>query len=223
MSNVAGGQFPLDGSHVGGFTYPFVRGHCACKKPEREIENMMPKQTKVTKPLTAQPNGTRPAVASRIEKKPAAPQPQTKMAALPNEPVRSTSSVTSPKPSTASAATSPKTSVPSVPSSALKPSKGDAVAKKADAPGQTANATFVLHAPQAKHVSVSGDFNKWSPDAAPMKRRSDGRWETALLLRPGRYQYKFVADGQWLHDPNARESVPNVHGSLNSVIDIPSA
>src|SRR5262245_42518175 len=128
---------------------------------------MMPKQTKVLKPLTPEPNVTRPAVASRIEKKPAAPQPQTKMAALPNEPVRSTSSVTLPKPSSAS----PKTSVPSISSSGSKPSKGDAVAKKADAPSQTANATFVLHAPLAKHVSVSGDFNKWSPDAAPMKRR----------------------------------------------------
>jgi 1,4-alpha-glucan branching enzyme len=53
-----------------------------------------------------------------------------------------------------------------------------------------------------------------------MKRRGDGQWETTLALEPGRYQYKFVVDGKWTHDPNARENVTNEHGSLNSVIEI---
>ena len=53
-----------------------------------------------------------------------------------------------------------------------------------------------------------------------MKHREGGRWEVPLALRPGRYQYKFVVDGQWLHDPNARENLPNQHGSLNSVIQV---
>jgi len=41
-----------------------------------------------------------------------------------------------------------------------------------------------------------------------------------IAVRPGRYQYKFVADGQWLHDPKAQENVPDPHGSLNSVIEV---
>lgn len=55
-----------------------------------------------------------------------------------------------------------------------------------------------------------------------MKVKEGGRWETTLSLRPGKYQYKFVADGQWIHDPNARENVPNAHGSLNSVVEVRS-
>jgi 1,4-alpha-glucan branching enzyme len=85
---------------------------------------------------------------------------------------------------------------------------------------ETVNAAFVLNAPQARQVSICGDFNDWKPQATPMKRQEGGRWGATLVLRPGRYQYKFVADGQWMHDPNARENVPNEHGSLNSVIEI---
>ncbi len=80
----------------------------------------------------------------------------------------------------------------------------------------------MFHAPKAARVSVCGDFNRWSPEASPLKQQQDGRWHTTLALKPGRYQYKFVADGQWLHDPQAKENVPNVHGSLNSVIEVRS-
>jgi 1,4-alpha-glucan branching enzyme len=81
-------------------------------------------------------------------------------------------------------------------------------------------AIFAFHAPDAQRVCLCGEFNEWSPEAAPMSRQGDGKWETALLLPPGRYQYKFFADGQWLTDPNAPESVPNIHGSLNSVLEV---
>ena len=35
---------------------------------------------------------------------------------------------------------------------------------------------FLFFAPQAKHVSIIGDFNNWSPNANPMKRQPDGGW-----------------------------------------------
>jgi 1,4-alpha-glucan branching enzyme len=78
--------------------------------------------------------------------------------------------------------------------------------------------SFVLIQPNAKHVAVSGDFNGWSADATPMRRQGAGRWETTLALEPGRYEYKFLVDGDWIPDPLARENVPNQHGSLNSVV-----
>jgi hypothetical protein len=53
-----------------------------------------------------------------------------------------------------------------------------------------------------------------------MVRREGGVWQKSLTLPPGRYHYKFVADGQWMHDPASREKVPNEHGSLNSVIEV---
>ena len=80
--------------------------------------------------------------------------------------------------------------------------------------------TFVLPEPAARRVSLCGEFNSWSPDATPLKRRSDGQWETTVQLAPGRYQYKFIVDGRWVLDPLARESVPNPHGTLNSVLEV---
>ncbi len=85
---------------------------------------------------------------------------------------------------------------------------------------QTITVPFALMAPEAKRVCLCGEFNSWSPDALPMKRVDGGRWETTLALRPGRYQYKFIADGQWTPDPQAPETVPNEHGSVNSVIKV---
>jgi hypothetical protein len=79
---------------------------------------------------------------------------------------------------------------------------------------------FVLSRPGSKRVSLCGEFNGWSPDATPMKQGESRCWEATLALRPGRYEYKFVVDGQWLHDPNARENLPNPHGSLNSVMEV---
>jgi hypothetical protein len=82
--------------------------------------------------------------------------------------------------------------------------------------------TFVFPICQccAKRVSLSGDFNGWSPDATPLKRYDDGHWETTVELTPGRYEYKFVRDGEWMPDLLARENVLNRHGTLNSVIEV---
>lgn len=82
------------------------------------------------------------------------------------------------------------------------------------------NVTFVFPVCQCcpKRVSLSGDFNGWSPDTTPMKQCEDGHWETTLELAPGRYEYKFVRDGEWMPDLLARENVLNPHGTLNSVI-----
>ncbi len=79
---------------------------------------------------------------------------------------------------------------------------------------------FVFKAPHAQQVYLCGDFNHWSPEAAPLQHHEDGNWSTTLALQPGRYQYKLIVDGKWMHDPNARENVPNPHGSLNSVIEV---
>lgn len=76
---------------------------------------------------------------------------------------------------------------------------------------------FVLDAPHAGAVAVAGSFNDWSPDVCPLKRGKDGAWQATLLLPPGRYEYRFVVDGQWRDDPACDERVPNGHGSENCV------
>jgi 1,4-alpha-glucan branching enzyme len=80
---------------------------------------------------------------------------------------------------------------------------------------------FVLEHPNAEHVYVCGDFNDWHPTCLRMiGNADDGLWEKLLTLTPGRYEYKFVVDGNWLHDPDVRENVSNIYGSLNSVVEV---
>jgi hypothetical protein len=39
-----------------------------------------------------------------------------------------------------------------------------------------------------------------------------------VWLPAGRYEYRFVVEGQWMSDPNVRECVQNPVGSNNSVL-----
>ncbi len=89
-------------------------------------------------------------------------------------------------------------------------------------PGQKAvEVTFALDCPSAREVYVCGDFNEWSPNAFRMVRSMErGRWEKRLVLPPGRYEYRFVVDGDWTSDPASREDVINGFGSINSVVEV---
>ena len=80
--------------------------------------------------------------------------------------------------------------------------------------------SFQLVKPEAKRVCVAGSFNDWKPEMAPLAPADNGRWVADLPIRPGRYEYLFVVDGQWLPDPNAKESVQNPFGGLNSVLGV---
>jgi 1,4-alpha-glucan branching enzyme len=72
--------------------------------------------------------------------------------------------------------------------------------------------------PDAKKVCVAGTFNEWKPERTPLKPAGNGRWIGDLTVDPGKYEYLFVVDGQWLPDPNAKESVENPFGGRNSVL-----
>lgn len=69
----------------------------------------------------------------------------------------------------------------------------------------------------SNQVILSGSFNGWDEYALKMHKVSDG-WELRADLPPGRYEYKFIADREWLHDSLNKESVMNEHGTLNSVL-----
>lgn len=100
------------------------------------------------------------------------------------------------------------------------PPANRAAAATAAAKPARSEARFVFSDVSAKQVSLCGDFNGWATETTPMERAQDGSWETTVALAPGRYQYKFVVDGQWMPDPRARENVPNQHGTLNSVVEV---
>lgn len=77
---------------------------------------------------------------------------------------------------------------------------------------------FEFQDSNAIEVAIAGSFNDWQPQASPMLRTSAGRWMKDLSLPPGRYEYRFVADGIWVDDPHAKETVANPHGGLNAVL-----
>ena len=70
----------------------------------------------------------------------------------------------------------------------------------------------------AREVCIAGSFNDWHPTVTPMIALGDGNWAKELALPPGRYEYRFVVDGQWVDDPAAKEAVPNPFGGLNAVL-----
>ncbi|HTS17380.1 MAG TPA: isoamylase early set domain-containing protein [Verrucomicrobiae bacterium] len=83
---------------------------------------------------------------------------------------------------------------------------------------QTEKIEFRIQAPDAKSVGVAGTFNGWDPTRTLLHKHDGGRWSTALNLEPGRYEYRFVVDGRWLTDPNAKETAPTPYGERNSVL-----
>jgi hypothetical protein len=122
----------------------------------------------------------------------------------------------------ASPAPAPPSPEPPAQSQAAATPEKVAVVAQAHKPTATkaVKVTFVLFEPDAKQVSLCGDFNGWAPGATAMKGHDDGHWEITVALAPGRYEYKFVVDGNWIPNPMAHEHVWNHHGTLNSVIKV---
>jgi 1,4-alpha-glucan branching enzyme len=85
---------------------------------------------------------------------------------------------------------------------------------------QNRKATFTFMAPEAQSVLLAGDFNSWDPKTHPLKKFSDDMWKVNLNLSPGRYEYRFLVDGQWLNDPNCTTFVSNDYGSENCVLTL---
>ena len=77
-----------------------------------------------------------------------------------------------------------------------------------------------LYEPKAKEVRLAGSFNNWDPWSTPMRHDGEGRWEVELILTRGRYEYRFVVDGNWADDPLASAYVANPFGSLNCVLSV---
>jgi len=79
---------------------------------------------------------------------------------------------------------------------------------------------FAAQFGEARTVQLAGDFNNWSPMATPMRADERGRWLAALPLRPGRYRYRLVVDGQWRTDPANTYVESNQFGELNNIVEV---
>ena len=67
----------------------------------------------------------------------------------------------------------------------------------------------------AQEVYVTGSFDNWSE-----KRKMtfiNGKHQTQIALKRGSYEFKFIVDGKWRHDP-CLEKVSDGHGGYNNTI-----
>jgi len=83
--------------------------------------------------------------------------------------------------------------------------------------GRMCRVLFDVHLGGASEVYLAGTFNDWHPTTLPMVGMGSGRWEKEILVPPGVYEYLFIADGQWIPDPDCGEVIPNPHGGVNCV------
>ena len=76
---------------------------------------------------------------------------------------------------------------------------------------------FEFSAPEVREVFITGEFNNWDGRANPLKKEKNGMWKLTLPLMPGRYEYRFLTDGNWENDRSCSGCVPNKFGSVNCV------
>lgn len=80
------------------------------------------------------------------------------------------------------------------------------------------NYTFILDSfPNAGTVAVSGSFNGWNGSGYRLVRLNN-RWVLPLYLKPGKYTYKLIIDGEWILDPGNELWEENEYGTGNSVL-----
>ncbi len=53
---------------------------------------------------------------------------------------------------------------------------------------------------EAKKVVLAGSFNRWNESELVMDKTANG-WQLPFVVAAGNYEYKFIADGRWLVDP----------------------
>jgi len=79
---------------------------------------------------------------------------------------------------------------------------------------------FICHAPQAKSVSLVGDFNGWNPAAHPMKQTPDRSWLLNVELKHGHHRYAFLVDGVLTLDPHAQGITRNDKGERVCLVPV---
>lgn len=92
--------------------------------------------------------------------------------------------------------------------------------KKGISKPKAVKTVFKFFAPDAVEVSLAGNFNEWRERDILLKKDKNGYWSISLPLMPGRYEYRYLVDGNWAGDQNQAECTPNPFGTWNSVIEV---
>ena len=73
---------------------------------------------------------------------------------------------------------------------------------------------------EVDQLQLAGDFNNWRARDYPFERSGDSIL-VQLPLKPGRYEYKLVLNGdQWIADPAAGDFVMDPYGGRNSILTV---
>jgi len=80
------------------------------------------------------------------------------------------------------------------------------------------NHTFELKGHlKASKVILAGSFNGWNENGYHMVKLND-KWVFNMYLKPGKYTYKFIVDGNWIIDPGNELWEINEFNGGNSVL-----
>ncbi len=79
---------------------------------------------------------------------------------------------------------------------------------------------FEYYAPGASNVYVAGAFNEWDREQCPLQSETGGWWRRKLKLESGRYEYRYLVDGNWENDQRPVVCVPNAFGTWNCVVEV---
>jgi 1,4-alpha-glucan branching enzyme len=75
-------------------------------------------------------------------------------------------------------------------------------------------------APDARKVTIAGDFNNWNTHKTPLKQLKSGDFKVTLSLpENSEYRFRYLIDGKvWENDWRADKYVPNAYGCDDSVV-----
>lgn len=80
--------------------------------------------------------------------------------------------------------------------------------------------TFTLEVKEASNVALMGDFNNWNEKTHPMKKDNKDLWKKTVFLNSGRYEYRFLVDGEWQNDLRNNQLCKNRFGTYNNFITV---
>lgn len=86
--------------------------------------------------------------------------------------------------------------------------------------------TFNYYGPTDKSVNLAGEMNGWSATATSFTyNKNTGFWTIEKELDPGKYEYKFVVNGNWITDPrneaySGGNNVCYVSGMQGATLDV---
>lgn len=80
---------------------------------------------------------------------------------------------------------------------------------------------FYIKTTPGKRIYLAGDFNRWDPYMTALKEDEPGFYSATLSIKPGRYAYYFLIDGEPVPDPLNFQKNQSLTGEDVSILFIP--